>query len=332
MVTHNSIQQVGCRRRLTARLIRNVGRKMMRIHTQQSLALFLGMFAWTAFSSDVVTLKSGKVIECHVLEYSAEQFKVVDTKGKTTTGNASAVESIVFEPPQEKEKADSDPVEEEPNIEVVGSFGGICETPEQKAELTRFAVATFDRPIKSIGLVHYHPGGHREVRVNFERVKIQGDYYSSPSAVICHTKLLPSWAARDKDGNVTWDPKKSVAVSGPWFTDKKIKINLRVRYRLKSMAKYLGSPDRLGSYDAIHKLLLSIEAKDYEIPEDSIASRLGKHIHIQLEEIISISTEKEEGRVLYRVKTRSGSLTGEIFTFERRDNTFALVGVGMWVS
>ena len=309
----------------------HVSCKMMRIYIQQSLALILGMFAWTAFSSDVVTLKSGKVIECHVLEYSAEQFKVVDTKGKTTTGNASAVESIVFEPPQEKEKADSDPVEEEPKIEVVGSFWGICETPEQKAELTRFAVATFDRPIKSIELVHYHPGDHREVRVNFERVKIQGDYYSSPSAVIYHTKLLPSWAARDKGGNVTWDPKKSVAVSGPWFTEKTININLRVRYRLKSMNKYLGLPDRLGSYDAIHKLLLSIEAKDYEIGEHFIAARLGKHI--QLQEIIRISTEKEKGKVLYRVETRSGeSLTGKIFTFERRDNTFALVGVGMWVS
>ena len=308
----------------------------MRIHIKQSLSFFLGMFAWTALSSDVVTLKSGKVIECHVLEYSAEQFKVVDTKGKTTTGNASAVESIVFEPPQEKEKADSDPVEEEPNIEVIGSIGGICETPEQKAELTRFAVATFERPIKSIVLVHYHPGDGREVRVNLKRVKIQGEYYSSPSAVIYHTKLPPSWATRDKDGNVTWDPKKSVAVSGPWFTDKKIEITLRVRYLLKSMEKYLGLPDRLGSYDSIHRLLLSVEARDYQVKEGVFPGRpaTGEDVDLGIDvaKIIDVETEEKDGRLIYTVVTSTGSLNGKTYGFELHDGGFRLVFMGFWVS
>jgi hypothetical protein len=293
----------------------------------QTLLIFL--LAASAHGYDKMTLKNGKVVECYVLELSGGRFKIQNSNGEVIEGSASFVESIAFEAHARKDNVDAGQITEASAIKFTGSLGPAGETPVQKAELARFAGEVFQRPIRSIAF--FRSGA----LVHFERVQIEGAYYESACGVIQHKDLPPNRPPKDKEGNVLWGPQENDAVSGPWFTDRKVEKKLVVRYALKGAEIFLGAPDRLGSHDMYHNLLLSIEAENFKVAEELIERHppAGKEGFpgINVEKIIEIETTEMEGKPLYNVRTSWESRSsGDLFIFERRDSGFRLISIGGW--
>jgi hypothetical protein len=253
-------------------LERRATMRMLRIIT---IALLMA-FASLASAQDVITLRNGKTIDCHLLQFSGGQFKVRKIDGNVIVGNASAVQSIEFQAPEPEEEAEkaggrADPEMQE-KIKTKGSLGDVCRTPTQKAELVRFATRTFDRPIRFITLTTSwgHPRDVAVAVVHFKRLRLQGQYYEEARSLIYHRELPPKWPDKDKDGNVIWGPDEGDAVSGPWFTDRKMRRSCIVRYRLRDGRKLLRPPDTMMSYHDVRELLLSIEAKAFDIKEGDV--------------------------------------------------------------
>ncbi len=313
------------------------------IATKHTSILFLLLYAGFVYASDVVFFKNGEKLECQVLEFNNGRLTVRDADGEIIEGPVASIKSISFETvsrQDERTQSSANKQTEEGVIdfEVTGSLGPACETPEQKNALARFAATTFQRPIKTIHLTTCwgHPADRALAIVNFKRSKLQGEYFESSRAYIHHKKIPPKWAKEDRDGNIIWGPKEGDAVSGPWFTDRKVERNVVVRYALKGKEKFLGVPDRLGSYDTLHRLLLSIEARDFKIKEEFFPGLPvpggDNDLGIDVEKIIDIETEGKDGKLIYTVVTSTGSLTGKRYGFELHDGGFLLVFMGFWVS
>jgi hypothetical protein len=229
------------------------------------------------------------------------------------------------------------------DVEITGSLDGACETREQRSALIDFAKKVFNRPIESIHLTTRwgHPLDKSVAAVTFRRRPLGGNYYGFSRAVIFHKECPPR---RLREGAV-WEPRPNDVVSGPWFTDKKIERRCIVRYTLRESEVYLGPPDRRVSYNDIQQLLLSIEARDYEIAEPtstridngdgtesvSMSGFIGKEPP-DIDAIGSIMIEEKDGKLIYAVWTRDRPLGGQTYLFERNDEGFILVSTGMWMS
>lgn len=293
--------------------------------------LFTLLISGVAPAADTILFHNGKEMECHILEYSKERFRILTTDGKTYEGKASKVKSIQFaEPPLVEEPSPK----KEINFQIEGIAFPFCETKEQKEDLKQFAQETFDRSIEKIVFHSSHPGGGRYVRVRFRRIHLWGPYYEAAWASVQHIDNPPNWVKKDSEGNVLWGPKKDDVVSGPWFTDKRIERSLTVKYELNESILYLRPPAKEVSYHQILSLLLAIEAKEIVIPEPRpvMIKEDAKELSINISEVRIRGMNLKEGKLQVEIRTHAtGRISGDIFIFELREGKWIVIAKGGWV-
>ncbi len=296
---------------------------------RSTILLFTLLINRITAAADTILFHNGREMECHILEYSKERFRIQTTEGKIYEGEASKVKSIQFAHPPPVEGPSPD---KEFDFTIEGLKFPFCDTEEQKKELCRFAMETFDRSIEKIVFHTMHPGGGSYITVRFKKTHLGGPYYESSWASVQHIDNPPNWAEKDSEGKVLWGPKKNHVFSGPWFADKRIEHSLIVKYELKETEIYLNPPGKEASYDQILSLLLAIEAKEIVIPEPrpAMIGEDEKELPININELWIGSMNLKDGKL--QVEIMTGTHSGETYIFELRDGKWIVISIGRWVA